>query len=790
MKISLNWLKEYVDINLEYKELADLFNLHSQEIAGLERLVDGSNLVVGYVEECHKHPDADKLSVCKVNVGAEVLQIICGAANVAKGQKVIVALDKAVLPGGFRIRKTKIRGVESNGMICSFEELGIEKKYHQEDGIHVLPDDAPVGVNALQYMHLDDYVLDLDLTPNRSDLLSYLGVAQDVKALTGEELHFKQPDVDEISEKNPVSVFTETVDCHSYYARLIKDVKIGPSPLWMQSRLIASGIRPISNIVDITNYVMLETGQPLHAFDYDKIKSNQIIVRNALECEKIVSLDGKLRELEIGDIVITDGSKPIALAGVMGGLETEVDSSTTNILLESATFDSYCIRRTSKRLDLRSESSLRFERGLDPTRTRLAANRAAALFVELAAGKVLKGVNYFDTSDHKDKEIHIGLSKIQSVTGYPYTVREIENVCDLLDFRCHESDGDFRFLVPQRRQDVNTYQDLIEEIVRIHGYKNIPLTLPQQTTSGKLTVKQTLRRLIRNKLLGSGLDEVVTYSLVSSAKATMFDQSEVETVKIMNPLSEERAYLRHSQLPTLLDVLVYNLSRKQNAINIFEIGKGYFSDHEQELLSGIMTGHYQPLYWRQDKQEVDFFIVKGILESLFEKLGISSAKYEKPEREIPHFHPGIVAEIFVEGQSVGIVGRCHPELESSLGLEETFMFEIDLSHLLDMPRKSMVMKPISKFPEVTRDLALIIDRRLPADAVLESIARAKIKQLTDVKVFDLYQGDKIAQDKKSIALTVTFKDSEKTLSSDEIDALANKLLKHLENELQAVLRTA
>ncbi len=789
MKISLNWLKDYIDINIDNITLKQNFNLHSQEVAGLDKLIEASGLVVGHVLKVERHPDADKLSVCQVDVGKEILGIICGAPNVAKGQKVICALDKATLPGGIQIRKTKIRGIESQGMICSLDEIGIEHKYHQEDGIHVLPETAPIGADVLEYMHLSDYVLDLDLTPNRSDLLSYYGVAHDLKAITGERLHIGQPQISEDTEKNPVCVFTETGDCHSYYARVIKDVKIGPSPLWMQSRLIASGIRPKNNIVDVTNYVMLETGQPLHAFDYDKLGTNQIIVRNAHKGEKIITLDDKIRIMEETDIVITDGNGPIALAGVMGGKSTEIDDDTHSILLEAATFNPYAVRMTSKRLDLRSESSLRFERGIDPTQTELAQNRALELFVSLAGGRILKGVNYFDTNSHQPKRILLELDKIQRVTGYAYSVEDIESVCERLDFACHESDLVFRISVPQRRQDINTYQDLIEEIVRIHGYEHIPLTLPKQTTSGRLTDIQELKRRMKNNLLGSGLDEAITYSLVSRKQAVMFDDHDEQVIGLINPLSEERAYLRHSQLPGLLDVLVYNRARKLTDICIFELGKGYFKDSETEKLSGVLTGDYQPLYWRQEKQKIDFFIVKGILEKLFESSGYAKPVFQKPENDLPHLHPGIAATISIFNKQIGFVGRCHPQLETGLGLDETYMFEIDLSILFKFPQKVAMMMPVSKFPAVSRDLALLVDCDLAAAKILETVEKAKIKVLQDVRIFDVYVGDRIESGKKSIALTCTFQDLEKTLSQEEIDRYAAKILKQLETDLGAILRT-
>ncbi len=788
MNISLNWLKEYIDIALDKESLKESFNLMSAEVARLEKLVEATNLKIGYVEECIKHPDADKLHVCKVNIGNEKLQIICGAANVAKGQKVIVAVDGAILPGNFKIKKAKIRNVESNGMICSLEELGIEKKYHQEDGIHVLPDDAPIGIDPLQYMGLDDYVLELDLTPNRADLLSHIGVAYDLKAIIGEDVRIPSLQMSETSEKNLLSVFTETNDCMSYYARVIKNIKIGPSPLWMRSRLIACGVRPINNVVDITNYVMLETGQPLHAFDYDKTHSNQIIVRQALNEEEIITLDGKKRLLSPEDVVITDGSKPIAIAGVMGGIDTEVDEFTTNILLEAATFNPIAIRKTSKRLDLRSESSIRFERGLDPARTRWASNRASSFFAEYCQGEVLKGLDYFDVNVLEEKTIKISLDKIKQVTGYQYSFSDIENVFTRLSFRFRQSDDLFLVHVPTRRQDINTYQDLIEEIVRIHGYYHIPLSLPITVTNGQLSLIQKARRKLRQTMIDFGINEVVTYSLVSEKEASLFDNTFRKVIKVLNPLSEEKAYLRHSQLPNLINVLIYNLARKQANVNLFEIGKGYFDESEIELVSGIMSGLYQPTLWQKDHKNIDFFLVKGIIVSAFNNLGIDQIEFEKPEHHLRNLHPGLSAIIRINGKIVGFLGRLHPRREQDLGLDETYVFEIELDDILSSTNAAISMKPISKYPSVTRDLALVVDDKIEASKLTKTIFSLGIKALKEIDIFDVYQGEKVGFGQKSIALTIVFQDDSKTMATEDVDGYVEKILIHLENSHQASLR--
>ena len=520
MKASIQWLKEYVDVNVSPENLAEKFNLMSVEIEALEKLSSATGLVIGHVETCIPHPDSDHLHVTTVDVGSgSPLQIVCGAPNVQAGQTVIVALDGALLPGNLKIKKSKIRGVESNGMICSLDELGIDHKFHQEDGIHVLRSEVRPGSDALRALSFDDMVLDLDLTPNRGDLMSMIGIAFDVSAMLGTELHLPEPVVEEIPEKNRLKVSTKTPGCMSYYARVIKDVRIQESPQWMKSRLIAGGIRPINNVVDITNYVMLEYGQPLHAFDYDKLPNKEIVVRDALEGETIVTLDGKIRNLLPRDLLITDGARPVALAGVMGGLETEIDGNTRTILLESATFDPIRIRRTSARLDLRSEASVRFERRLDPNRTLAALNRACQLFQVLAGGIVLSGVSSFETNSLVPKPIPFSLEKLNGVTGYSYRMSDVTEIFDRLHFTYLVSGGGLIVDAPTRRPDIATYQDLIEEVVRIHGFQRIPTTIPKFASVGQLSPKQRFRRLLRDTMTDFGMDESYTYSLLTETEA-------------------------------------------------------------------------------------------------------------------------------------------------------------------------------------------------------------------------------------------------------------------------------
>ncbi len=789
MRVSLNWLRELVDVELDGPGLVKRFNLMSAEIEGYGKMSTATKLAVGHVLTCIPHPDSDHLHVTTVDVGTETLQIVCGAPNVAAGQKVIVALEGAVLPGDFKIKKSKIRGVESNGMICSLDELGIDHKYHQEDGIHVLPDQAVAGSDPLRQLCFDDEVIELDLTPNRGDLLSMMGVAHDVAAMLDGKTTFVSPQVSETAEANPVAVSSLSGDCRSYYARVVRGVKIAQSPAWMKARLIAAGIRPINNVVDITNYVMLETGQPLHAFDCDKVKTDRIVVRAAGADTVFTTLDGKERVLLPEDLVITDGERPIALAGVMGGRDTEVGEQTENILLESAVFDGIRIRKTSKRLDLRSEASIRFERGLDPARTKLACDRAAELFAKLAGGRALRGVSVYESQNLAPLSVKLPIAKIASVTGRAYQAAELADVWNRLDFAYDYADGVFTVHVPTRRPDVRTYQDLIEEAVRISGYQLIPTTLHAAAFNGHLTDTQKARRLIRNTLSSLGLDEVVTYSLVAPDVATAFDLDQQPAVRLLHPMTEERSVLRHSLVPSLLGVLEYNRKRKAEDVRLFELGKRYSLSEEVELVSGVLTGNCQESTWQGKTDPFDFFAVKGILEALFAALSVKNVRYVKPARVGSMLHPGVTAELVAGTRKIGILGKLHPNESSLRDLPDTFVFELEFAALLAASAPQLIMKEIARFPAVRRDLAVVVDRAVEAQAIVDSLVKAGKPTLSDVAVFDLYEGEGIEAGKKSIALALTFQDYAKTLETAEIDAAVARLLKALSRDTGAALRS-
>jgi phenylalanyl-tRNA synthetase beta chain len=787
MKVSMNWLKELVDVDVDVSKLSSLFNLHSAEVEEYYDLVEATNLVVGHVVSKEKHPDADKLSVCQVDIGGEISQIVCGAPNVDQGQNVIVSLPGAVLPGGFKIKKSVIRDVESNGMICSLGELGIDKKYHNEDGIHVISGECKPGESALEALALDDQVMALDLTPNRADLLSVLGVAYDTAALLGKKVVNRDIKVEEIDTVNECKIELDTEFCMSYYARVIEDIEIKESPKWMQSRLIAAGMRPISNVVDITNYVMLETGQPLHAFDYDALETGKIVVRMAKDKEELMTLDDQKRVLSSDDIVITNGEKAVALGGVMGGLETEITSGSKRILLESAVFDPYHIRKTSNRLDLRSEASTRFERKVDPKRTILALEMATELFSTYASGKVLKGISKVDNIDYTPLVIEVGLAKINKVLGSDFDLDTVSDALSRLDFQYEVQEDTYVITAPTRRQDIETYQDIVEEVGRIIGYDKLPTTLPSTISQGRLNPMQVFKRKVQTILTGLGLDETITYSLVDEKHVFDFTKEESELVRLLMPMSSEKNVLCKTPINGLLDVIKYNVARKNSDLALFEIGKRYDKDKETILLSGAFSGIMSSTLWQGKKEVVDFYTVKGVLDSLFNEIGLGHLEY-LVNTDYPNLHPGQSAYIKDRTGVIGFVGKVHPEYAKNNDLKEVYVFELDLEQAYSLRRTFKKVKEINKFPSIYRDIAIVLEKEVLASTVVEVIKKAGKRMLSDVSIFDLYVGENVEAHQKSLALRLEFSDPVKTLDSKEVEERVGSILKALEQELNASLR--
>ncbi|MEC1714970.1 phenylalanine--tRNA ligase subunit beta [Schinkia azotoformans] len=807
MLVSYNWLKDYVDINdVSAEELAEKITKAGIEVEQVEVLNKGiEGVVVGHVLECSKHPEADKLNICQVDLGEEEpKQIICGAPNVAAGQKVIVAKIGAVLPGNFKIKKAKLRGEASNGMICSLQELGIETKFVPKEyatGIFVFPFEVEVGSDPLEYLNLNDKVLELSLTPNRSDALSMLGVAYEVAAILSREVKLPKPVINEVKEKaaDYIKITIDAKeDCPYYAARVVKGVKIGPSPLWMQMRLMAAGIRPINNVVDITNYILIEYGQPLHAFDYDRLGSKEILVRRAKQDEKFVTLDDQERTLKDDQLVITNGTEPIALAGVMGGANSEVHDGTVNVLIEAAVFKGLTVRKASKDHGLRSEASARFEKGIDPERTKEAGDRAAALMAELADGEVLEGVVAADYLQSTAVKVSVSTERINQVLGTSITTEEVANIFTRLQFDFTEENGNFTVTAPSRRRDIVIPEDLIEEVARLYGYDFIPTTLPVgDSTPGKLSQYQQKRRKVRKFLEGAGLSEAVTYSLTSSERAMLYkdDTTKATPIRLSMPMSEERSTLRLSLVPHLLEAVAHNNARQLDDVALYEIGKVYLIEdkidneqpNERENLAGAITGLWHSHSWQGEKKAVDFFVAKGILEGLFDVLGLNERiTFEQGGKD--GLHPGRTAIIKLDGDYIGFVGQVHPDEQKALDLDPTYVYELNLEKLLRAEVKAIKYEAIPRYPSITRDIALVVDDSVIAGNVEEVIKEAGGPLLKEVSIFDLYQGEHLEKGKKSLAFSLRYFDPEKTLTDEEVSKAHEKVLQAVAEKLGAVLR--
>ncbi|HGN7068251.1 TPA: phenylalanine--tRNA ligase subunit beta [Staphylococcus aureus] len=781
MLISNEWLKEYVTIDDSVSNLAERITRTGIEVDDLiDYTKDIKNLVVGFVKSKEKHPDADKLNVCQVDIGEdEPVQIVCGAPNVDAGQYVIVAKVGGRLPGGIKIKRAKLRGERSEGMICSLQEIGISSNYIPksfESGIFVFSESQVPGTDALQALYLDDQVMEFDLTPNRADALSMIGTAYEVAALYNTKMTKPETTSNELelSANDELTVTIENEDKVPYYsARVVHDVTIEPSPIWMQVRLIKAGIRPINNVVDISNYVLLEYGQPLHMFDQDAIGSQQIVVRQANEGEKMTTLDDTERELLTSDIVITNGQTPIALAGVMGGDFSEVKEHTSNIVIEGAIFDPVSIRHTSRRLNLRSESSSRFEKGIATEFVDEAVDRACYLLQTYANGKVLKDRVSSGELGAFITPIDITADKINRTIGFDLSQNDIVTIFNQLGFDTEINDDVITVQVPSRRKDITIKEDLIEEVARIYGYDDIPSTLPvfEKVTSGQLTDRQYKTRMVKEVLEGAGLDQAITYSLVSKEDATAFAMQQRQTIDLLMPMSEAHASLRQSLLPHLIEAASYNVARKNKDVKLFEIGNVFFANGEGELpdqveyLSGILTGDYVVNQWQGKKETVDFYLAKGVVDRVSEKLNL---EFSYRRADIDGLHPGRTAEILLENKVIGFIGELHPTLAADNDLKRTYVFELNFDALMAVSVGYINYQPIPRFPGMSRDIALEVDQNIPAADLLSTIHVHGGNILKDTLVFDVYQGEHLEKGKKSIAIRLNYLDTEETLTDERV----------------------
>lgn len=806
MLVSYKWLNEYLDLSkVSPQELADKMSVTGIEVEAVEVPAEGlKKIVVGEVIECVDHPDSDHLHICQVNIGEEELsQIVCGAPNVKAGIKVIVALPNSRIAGNVKIKKGKMRGQVSNGMICSLEEIGysdsvIPKEY--SEGIQYLPADAVPGEPVFSYLDMDDAIIELSITPNRADALSMRGVAYEVGAIYNQVPNFKKEELQEVakpaSEKISVNV-TDTTDTPSYQIRIIENVKIAASPQWLQNILMNAGIRPINNVVDVTNYILLLFGQPLHAFDYDKLGSQEIVVRRAQAEEELVTLDGVTRQLTTENIVITNGQVPVALAGVMGGLDSEIDNQTTTVALEAALFEPLSIRRTSKQFNLRSESSSRFEKGINKATVDQACDVAAAMIANLAGGEVLSGAVKGAEVVAKDVEVEITLARINNYLGTALTVAEVNGIFDALGFVYSENDDHYVVVVPPRRWDISIEADIIEEVARIYGYNNLPSTLPSgETVAGALTREQRLTRKVRSLFEGNGLSEAISYALTTEEKSMQFMMKESQPTRLDWPMTEDRSVLRLNLISGLLDDVAYNVARKNTQLALYEVGRVFYQNEEANVALPIeethiafaLSGEWTTKDWQGKGEKVDFYHAKGVLDNLFAMLSLEDVITFEKTSEMKEMHPGRTANIYLGETKVGFIGQVHPSVAKAYDVPETYVAELNLEALLANDAGKLIYQAVSKFPAVSRDIALLVKEEISNQEIVKEIKQVAGKFLTNVEIFDVYQGKNIEAGHKSLAYSLTFVNPEATLTDEEINRAMDKVTKALTESFEAVIR--
>ena len=774
--ISLNWVGDYIDIkDQDVNELALKITKAGINIeAVITHHMD--NLVIGEIKEVEEHPDSDHLHVCRVNIGDEELQIVCGAHNVKKGLKVIVAKVGAVLPGEFEIKKSKIRGVESCGMMCALFELGLEEKTEENysKGIAELSKDAPVGVDPLVYLGLDDTLYDLDIHKHRNnDCYYHIGFAYEIACIINRKVTLPNLDfkVNKENIKDDFKLKVDTDKCSYYMAREVRNVKIGESPDFIKKRLTAAGMRPINNVVDISNYVMLEFGQPLHFFDKDKL-GDKIVVRDAKDNEEIVTLDGKIRVLNSDDIVITDGKKPVCIAGVMGGENTEVDENTKNILIESAIFNPVSIRYTSRKLDLPSEASIRYGKGLSYEYTEMASRRACHLLEKYAGAEVVDGYLLVDNEDHTEKKLTFKPIDVDKILGITISEEDMKHELERLDFPYKVKNGEFEVTIPRRRLDIDPYvNDIAEEIGRLYGYNNLVSSLPNlKIRRGEYIGDIKYRKMVSKRLRSLGLNEVKNYTLVSPEMASMFRYEERGQVHLPNPMSLDKSIVRTTLIPSLMNVYEYNKARGVKDVNIYEIARTY-DDKYTELtkICGLMSGSYITSTWKKDL-EVDFYVVKGVVENLLDFMGYNN-RYSFIRSDCTDLHTGVQASIVLDGRKIGIIGKVHPNITK----KDIYVFELNLDDLYGKTSK-LKYKEAFKYPSIQKDMAFILDKKIDVSEVIKTIKKAANKTLQVVDIFDVYEGENIDSFKKSVAFSLTFNGVTRTLTDDEVMESFNKII--------------
>jgi len=801
MKVSVNWLKEYVDIKLPLAEIADKLTMAGIEVGSIEIIGgDWASIVVGQITAINPHPNADRLRLVTVDLGTEQPTVVCGAPNLVLGDKIAFAREGAHLldlhSGKMcQLKPAKIRGVASSGMVCSEKELGISDSH---EGIMVLPAEAPVGTPLADYM--GDIVLDLEVTPNRPDCLSIIGIAWEIAALTGQKLHLDEISYEEttVPIDDYIAVAINDPDlCPRYCASLITGVKLAESPSWLQQRLLNCGMRPINNIVDVTNYVMLEYGQPLHAFDYTRIRDKQIIVRRARAGEIIVSLDEVARTLDKDMLVIADAERAVAVAGVMGGANSEVVEQSTSILLEAANFNPASVHRTGSILRMPSEACMRFERGIRPELAILGLKRATQLIMQLAGGEAARGVVDVYPGKSDREPIQLSTDEVKRILGFEFSIDRIVTALSALGFECKPatSSSEVWVTAPYWRNDINQAVDLIEEVVRVTGYDKIPVTLlseelPRQNPDPIISLKQE----VRQGLVGYGFQEIITLSLTGlDMLSKLYPESQAPEpvpLRMANPMTAEQEYLRTNLRANLLTALAANRRYEEGGIRLFELGKVYLPRPndlpvEAEVLCGLLSGSRQEKSWRGGDEPFDFYDAKGVAEALLDKLGVA-ASFEIGKDE--SLNPIKQTAIVVNGNKLGVIGEVHPRVSQAFELTESvYLFEVDLTALVPFAIEHKMFQPVSKFPAIVRDIALIVDMAITHQQVTDIISGFSL--VKQVSIFDVYSGDQVPAGKKSLAYSITFQSPSHTLTDEAVNKIQQQILKKLSGELGATLRT-
>ena len=806
MNVTLNWLKTYIDFKFSASELADRLTMLGVEVESVKQLgADLEGVIVGSVTSIRPHPNADKLVLCQVDTGGtEELQIVCGAPNVREGMLAPVATIGATLPVGLTIKRAKLRGETSQGMLCSEKELGLSD---DAAGLMELPTDTHLGIPLSEALGLDDVVFELEITPNRPDCLSLIGVAREIRAETGNPLKLPTVDLKEssINVRDLTSVTIDAPDlCPRYAARVIQGIKVSESPAWLQQRLASVGIGVINNIVDVTNFVLMEYGQPLHAFDYHRLTENRIVVRRATDGEHITTLDEVERELTSDMLVIADAEKPVALAGIIGGYDSEITEMTCDVLLESAYFNPSSVRATAKTLGISTEASYRFERGADPGTVLAALDRAAQLIAELAGGTVCEGAVDVYPGQQPLTQIQLRPERVNFVLGTTLEAAEMVQILNRLDFDVDITQEVYQVTVPTFRSDVTREIDLIEEIARVHGYDNIPTTLPK----GDIPVpapnsKTEVRRCIKHFLLAAGMMEAVNYSFCDP---NCFDKIRLavddplrNTLRLRNPLSPEMSVLRTTLNPGLLENAQHNRNHQIDTIAFFEIGNVFVHDSESrrsdlriatlepERVAGVLAGQIGEGVYSDPYRPPDFFDIKGLVEGMLKTCGIVDWTLQKTD--VPTFHPGRNAEVLLGDKRIGVFGEAHPEVLENYDLPyKAYLFEFDLEGLAEATTLAKRFEPISIYPKVARDLAIVVDKEVLSDMPTELIYTTGGDSVDSVRLFDVYEGEQVPEGKKSLAYTITYHSATKTLTDKAVNALHDEVVKCLNRELGAELR--